>query len=97
MGTQKNRLNETVLLSTQKQMFKLSFKKILTILSIKFLFNWRPVRSLRALFAKIMEFPTISVILLHAHPASLGHNFVSWMQSFYFSESQGEIVLQTCH
>ena len=27
-------------------------------------------------------------ILLHAHPASFAHNFVSGMQSFYFSESQ---------
>ena len=30
MGTQKNRLNETVLLSTQKQMLKLTDKKIFT-------------------------------------------------------------------
>ena len=37
------------------------------------------------------------VILLPAHPASFVHNFVSWMQSFYFSESQDTIVLQTCH
>ena len=38
-----------------------------------------------------------AVILLPAHPASFGHNFVSGMQSFYFSESQDAIVLQTCH
>ena len=38
-----------------------------------------------------------SVILLHAHPASFVHDFVSGMQSFYFSESQDAIVLQTCH
>ena len=38
-----------------------------------------------------------SVILLPAHPASFAHNFVSGMQSFYFSESQDAIVLQTCH
>ena len=31
----------------------------------------------------------------HAHP--FAHNFVSEMQSFYFSESQDAIVLQTCH
>ena len=37
------------------------------------------------------------VILLPAHPASFAHNFVSRMQSFYFSESQDAIVLQTCH
>ena len=37
------------------------------------------------------------VILLPAHPASFAHNFVSGMQSFYFSESQDAIVLQTCH
>ena len=36
-------------------------------------------------------------ILLPAHPASFAHNFVSGMQSFYFSESQDSIVLQTCH
>ena len=36
-----------------------------------------------------------SVIFLPAHPASFTHNFVSGMQSFYFSESQGAIVLQT--
>ena len=38
-----------------------------------------------------------SVILLPAHPASFVHNFASGMQSFYFSESQDAIVLQTCH
>ena len=38
-----------------------------------------------------------SVILLPAHPASFAHNFVSGMQSFYFSESQDAKVLQTCH
>ena len=38
-----------------------------------------------------------SVILLPAHPSSFAHNFVSGMQSFYFSESQDAIVLQTCH
>ena len=39
----------------------------------------------------------LSLILLPAHPASFAHNFVSGMQSFYFSESQHAIVLQTCH
>ena len=38
-----------------------------------------------------------AVILLPAHPASFAHNFVSGMQSFYFSVSQDAIVLQTCH
>ena len=38
-----------------------------------------------------------AVILLPAHPASFAHNFVSGMQSFYFSMSQDAIVLQTCH
>ena len=33
------------------------------------------------------------MILLPAHPASFAHNFVSGMQSFYFSESQDAIVL----
>ena len=37
------------------------------------------------------------VILLHAHSASFAHNFVSGMQSFYFSEYQDAIVSQTCH
>ena len=37
------------------------------------------------------------MILLPVHPASFAHNFVSGMQSFYFSESQDAIVLQTCH
>ena len=32
VGTQKNRLNETVLLSTQKHMLKIMGKKIFTIL-----------------------------------------------------------------
>ena len=35
----------------------------------------------------------LTVILLPAHPASFAHNFVSGMQSFYFSESQDVIVL----
>ena len=38
-----------------------------------------------------------AVILLPAHPASFAHDFVCGMQSFYFSESQDAIVLQTCH
>ena len=33
--------------------------------------------------------------ILSAHAASYTHNFVSGMQSFYFSESQGAMVLQT--
>ena len=39
----------------------------------------------------------LTVILLPAHPASFTHKFVSGMQSFYFSESQDAMVLQTCH
>ena len=38
VGTQKNRLNETVLLSTPNIMLKLMGKKILTILRTKILF-----------------------------------------------------------
>ena len=38
-----------------------------------------------------------AVILLPAHPAFFTHTFVSGMQSFYFSESQDAMVLQTCH
>ena len=37
-----------------------------------------------------------AVILLPAHPASL-HIILSLGCSFYFSESQDAIVLQTCH
>ena len=37
------------------------------------------------------------MILLPVHPASFVHNFVSGMQSFYFSENQDAIVLQICH
>ena len=33
--------------------------------------------------------------ILSAHPASFNHNFVSGMQSFYFSKSKGAMVLQT--
>ena len=32
------------------------------------------------------------MILLPAHPASFAHNFVSGMQSFYFSKSQDAII-----
>ena len=39
VGTQKNRLNETVLLSTQN-MFSLLGKKIFAFLRSKFLYNW---------------------------------------------------------
>ena len=39
----------------------------------------------------------LAVIFLPALPASFAHNFVSGMQSFYFSESQDAMVLQTCH
>ena len=38
-----------------------------------------------------------SVIFLPANPASFAHNFCSGMQSYYFSESQDAMVLQTCH
>ena len=37
------------------------------------------------------------VIFLPAHPVSFAHNFFSGMQSFYFSESQDAMVLQTYH
>ena len=37
---------------------------------------------------------TMTVILL---PASFTHNFVSGVQSLYFSESQDAMVLQTCN
>ena len=37
----------------------------------------------------------MAVVLLPVHPASFTYNFVSGMQSFYFSESQDTIVLQT--
>ena len=39
----------------------------------------------------------MSVISLPAHPASFAHNFVSVIQSSYFSESKDAIVLQICH
>ena len=51
----------------------------------------------RSDFDKNCSGPMIAVILLPAHPASFAHNFFSGMQSFYFSESQDAIVLQTCH
>ena len=44
-----------------------------------------------------LHFVIKTVILLPAHPASFAHNFVSGMQSFYFSESQDAIVLKACH
>ena len=34
-----------------------------------------------------------TVILLPAHPAFFAHNFVSGIQSFYFSESQDAIAV----
>ena len=37
------------------------------------------------------------MILLLAYPVSFAQDIVSGMQSFYFSESQDAIVLQTCH
>ena len=45
MGTQKNRLNETVLLSTQNNV-KLMDKKIFTVLCPKILFTWTHVHIL---------------------------------------------------
>ena len=35
---------------------------------------------------------SLAVIFLPAHSASFAHSFVSEMQSFYFSESQDEMV-----
>ena len=37
-----------------------------------------------------------AVFYLPAHLASFALKFVSGMQSLYFSESQDEMVLQTC-
>ena len=45
VGTQKNRLNETVLLSTQNIMFILLGKKMITILRSKILLNWTYAKS----------------------------------------------------
>ena len=36
------------------------------------------------------------MIFLPVYPASFTHNLCSRMQSFYLSESQDEMVLQTC-
>ena len=56
VGTQKNRLietvNETVLLSTQKHMFKLMGKKIVTILQSKMLTIWTYVRRVKWIIGK---------------------------------------------
>ena len=38
---------------------------------------------------KLFTWIMFTVILLPAHSASFGHNFVIGMQSFYFSESPG--------
>ena len=46
---------------------------------------------------KMRKKQDLTVIFLPAHPASFAHNFVSGMQSFYFTESQDVIVLQICH
>ena len=51
----------------------------------------------RMTFAHVAILLPYTVILLPAHPASFAHTFVSGMQSFYFSESQDAIVLQTWH
>ena len=40
LGAQKNRLDETVLLSTPKHMFKLMDKKVIAILRKLFFLNW---------------------------------------------------------
>ena len=56
-------------------------------------YNWLSV----IMAIKLHKCDHIAVILLHAHPASFAHNFVSAMQSFYFPESQDAIVLQICH
>ena len=42
VGTQKNRLNETILLSSKKHMFKLIDKKLSTFLHPNVLLIWRP-------------------------------------------------------
>ena len=47
--------------------------------------------------SKVKENAKTAVILLPAYRASFAHHFVSGMQSFYFGESEGAIVLQTCH
>ena len=48
---------------------------------------------LLGLFFQFIWTSTLAVILLPAHHAAFVHNFVSGMQSFYFSESQDAIVL----
>ena len=47
MASQKNRLDETVLLSTQKHMFQLMGRKIITILRSKNVRNWTYVFQVR--------------------------------------------------
>ena len=54
-------------------------------------------KGLRCVLTYPRLFAYWTVILLPAHPASFAHDFVSGMHSFYFSESQDAIVLQTCH
>ena len=45
MGAQKNNLDESVLLSTAKHVFRLMDKKIIAILCLKNLLNWPYGRS----------------------------------------------------
>ena len=67
-------------------MFKLMGKEINAILGAQTILIWT-----------YGQITMTAVILLPAHHASFEHNFVSRLQSFYFSESQDAIVLQTCH
>ena len=48
-------------------------------------------------YIRKLKFLTVAVIFLPVQPTSFTHTFVSEMQSFYFSESQDAMVLQTCH
>ena len=64
MGAQKNRLDETVLLTTQKHMFRLMDKKIMVFLRLKGLtgpmpyIEWYPFKSRKAMLKFLFDHTT---------------------------------------
>ena len=97
IGTQKNRLNETVLLSTQKQMVKLMSKKILTILRPNFCLSGGLIRDKEMCqFMRLWYLSHISVKSLTAHAqlssGARGLNFGKSLQC----EGASEVLKRLC-
>ena len=91
----KNHINETVLLGNHSICYGWEIRKKKKNSVTHFSGGLESFLQHAIAYTAIIKYSIESNDFLPAHPASFTHNFVSGMQSFYSSESQGAMVSQT--